>query len=144
MRNLCKMVGVTYGEFQSWYNYGEIRICFNRVVTLGTTPGGEPDPESPLVSILLERIPQLNLEDEEGILLIQLNPVDIKISSYEIDHETIYLPIECIQSVIPLTERAGRILETRLGSFGVKISPAYFHQHARETWFRFGIRKAIR
>ena len=144
MRNLCKMVGVTYGEFQSWYNYGEIRILYNRLVHLKTTPEGGPDPESPLLSTLLERIPQLNLEDEEGILLIQLKPVDINISDNEIDPETIYLPIECIQSVIPLTERAGRILETRLGSFGVKISPSYFHQQVRETWFRFGVRKALR
>ena len=144
MRNLCKMVGVTYGEFQSWYNYGEIRISDNRLVPLKTTPGGEPDPESPHLSILLERIPQLNLGDEEGILLIQLKHVDINISDNDIDLETIYLPIECIQSVIPLTERAGRILETRVGSFGVKISPAYFHQQVRETWFRFGVRKASR
>ena len=144
MRNLCKMVGVTYGEFQSWYNYGEIRICYNRIVTLETTTEGEPDPVSPNVSILLERIPQLNLEDEEGILLIQLKPVDIKISNYEIDPQTIYLPIDCIQSIIPLTERAGRILGTRIGSFGVNLSPAYFHQQVRETWFRFGVRKALR
>ena len=74
MRNLCKMVGVTYGEFQSWYNYGEIRILYNRLVHLKTTPEGGLDPESPHLSTLLERIPQLNLEDEEGILLIQLKP----------------------------------------------------------------------
>ena len=126
MRNLCKLVGVTYGEFQSWYNYGEIRICSSRVVALETTPDGTPDPESPHVSTLLERIPQLNLEDEEGILLIQLKPVEIGIDNYEkphIDFPTIYLPVECIQRVIPLTERAGRILEPRMGSFRVIISP---------------------
>ena len=78
------------------------------------------------------------------ILLIQLKPVDINISNYEIDHETIYLPIECIQSVIPLTERAGRILEPRMESSRVIISPPYFDKQARETWFRFGVRKALR
>ena len=138
MRNLCKMVGVTYGEFQSWYNYGEIRICSSRVVPMETTTDGTPDPESPLVSTLLERIPQLNLEDEEGILLIQLKPVDIENDNYEIspiDFHTIYLPIECIERVIPLTERAGRILEPRMGSFRVIISPSYFDKQVRETWF---------
>ena len=126
MKNLCKLVGVTYGEFQSWYNYGEIRICSSRVVDLETAPDGTPDTESPHVLTLLERIPQLNLEDEEGILLIQLKPVDKEIYNYEIsniDFHTMYLPIECIQRVIPLTERAGKILEPRMGSFRVIISP---------------------
>jgi len=147
MKSLCKMVGVTYGEFLSWYNYGEIRICSSRVVDLETTPDGTPDPESPHVSTLLEQIPQLNLEDEEGILLIQLKPVDIENDNYEIspiDFHTIYLPIESIHRVIPLTERAGRILEPRMGSFRVKISPSYFDKQAREKWFRFGLRKAKR
>ena len=147
MRNLCKLVGVTYGEFQSWYNYGEIRICSSRVVDLETTPDGTPDPESPHVSTLLERIPQLNLEDEEGILLIQLKPVEIGIDNYEISHidyHTIYLPIESIQRVIPLTERAGRILEPRMRNFRVIISPSYFDKQVRETWFRFRLRKALR
>ena len=147
MRNLCKFVGVTYGEFQSWYNYGELRICSSRFVDLETTPDGTPDSESPHVSTLLERIPQLNLEDEEGILLIQLKPVDIKIDNYQIpniDFHTMYLPIECIQRVIPLTERAGRILEPRMGSFRVIISPSYFDKQVRGTWFRLGLRKALR
>jgi hypothetical protein len=116
-------------------------------VVLETKPDGTPDPESPHVSTLLERIPQLNLEDEEGILLIQLKPVEIGIDNYEISHidyHTIYLPIECIQRVIPLTERAGRILEPRMGSFRVIISPSYFDKQVRETWFRLGLRKALR
>jgi len=143
------MVGVTYTEFQSWYNYGEIRICSSRVVDLETKPDGTPDPESPHVLTLLERIPQLSLQDEEGILLIQFKPLDIERDNYEIlspidIFHTTYLPIECIRRVIPLTERACRILETRVGSFGVKISPAYFHKQVRETWFRFGVRKALR
>ena len=72
MRKLCKFVGVTYSEFLSWYSYGELRIGSSRVVELETTPDGSPDPESPHVPNLLERVPQLNLDDEEGILLIQL------------------------------------------------------------------------
>ena len=149
MRSLCNMVGVTYTEFQSWYNYGEMRICSSRVVDLETTPDGTPEPESPHVLTLLERIPQLSLQDEEGVLLIQLKPLDIERDNYEIlspidIFHTTYLPIECIQRVIPLTERAFRILETRVGSWGVKISPAYFHKQVRETWFRFGVRKALR
>jgi len=147
MRNLCKLVGVTYGEFQSWYNYGEIRICSSRIVDFETTLDGPPDPESPNVSTLLERIPQLNLEDEEGVLIIQLKPDDIEIDNYKIskiDVQTIYLPIECIQRVIPLTERACRILEPRVGSFGVKISPAYFHKQVGGKWFRLKLLKALR
>ena len=56
MRNLCKMVGVTYGEFLSWYNYGEIRICSSRVVDLETTPDGTREPESPHVLTLLDNL----------------------------------------------------------------------------------------
>ena len=69
MRKICAMVGVTFSEFLSWYDCGEIRICSHRVVNLEPTPDGTPDPENPIVPILLERIPQLNLKDEDAILL---------------------------------------------------------------------------
>ena len=122
MRKICAIVGVTYTEFLSWYDCGEIRICSSRVVFLEPTPEGAPDRENPIVPILLERIPQLNLKDEDSILLIQLKPLDMENESYEktiIDElDTIYLPMESIQRVIPLTERAGRILRQRMEKLG--------------------------
>ena len=97
------MVGVTYSEFLSWYDCGEIRICSNRVVNLEPTPDdGTPDPENPIVPILLERIPQLNLKDEDAILLIQLKPLDMENESYEksiIDElDTISVAIDLLNS----------------------------------------------
>ena len=143
------MVGVTYSEFLSWYDCGEIRICSHRVVNLEPTPDdGTPDPENPIVPILLERIPQLNLKDEDAILLIQLKPLDMKNVSYEksiIDElNTIYLPMENIQRVIPLTERARRILKPRMEKLGIEISKAYFEKQAQEKWFNFKVRRDLR
>ena len=142
------MVGVTFSEFLSWYDCGEIRICSHRVVNLEPTPDGTPDPENPIVPILLERIPQLNLKDEDAILLIQLKPLDMENENYEktiIDElDTIYLPMESIQRVIPLTERAGRILKQRMEKLGIKISKAYFEKQAHEKWFNFKVRSDLR
>ncbi len=142
------MVGVTYSEFLSWYDCGEIRICSHRVVSLEPTPQGTPDPENPIVPILLERIPQLNLKDEDAILLIQLKLLDMENESYEksiIDEfDTVYLSMESIQRVMPLTERAGRILKPRMEKLGIEISKAYFEKQAHEKWFNFKVRRDLR
>jgi len=148
MRKICAMVGVTYSEFLSWYDCGEIRICSGRVVNLEPTPDGTPDPENPILPILLERIPQLNLNDEDAVLLIQMKPLDMKNERYEksiVDEfDTVYLPMEGIQQIIPLTERAGRILKPRMEKLGIEISKAYFEKEANEKWFNFKVRSDLR
>jgi len=149
VRQLCELVGVTYGEFQSWYNYGEIRVSADRLVSLAVTAGeeAEPDQTSPHAGTLMEHLPQLSLEDEEGLLLVQLIPADgqdpscIKSSS---DYRTIYIPIDRVQRVIPLTNRAQRILEPRFEPLGIRLSKPYFHESARVAWFRMELRNAWR
>jgi len=147
MRKICAMVGVTYTEFLSWFDCGEIRICSSRVVFLEPTPEGAPDRENPIVPILLERIPQLYLGDQDSILLIQLKPLDMGIESYEksiVDLHTIYLPMGSIQRVIPLTERASRILKPRMEKLGIDISIAYFEEEVDKRWFHFKVRRDLR
>ena len=147
MRNLCVLIGMTYGEFQSWYSYGEIRLGVGRFVHIEMHKNSAPDPESPYAAILFERTPQLRLEDEEGILLVQLRPT-VRDESWSavagIDAGTIHVPIERIQRVIPLTDRARRILKPRMEPLGIQLATPYFQEPAHDAWFRMGLCNALR
>lgn len=133
-----EMVAVTYGEFQAWYNYGELRLRSDRLVPLGRD-GDLPEPSHRHVQSLIERFPQLSLEDEEGVLLVQLDT-----SQYEagVEPDTRVYPINGIKRVIPLTDRARRILETRME--GIKLERACLEKPVRDAWFKMGVRRAWR
>lgn len=133
------MVAVTYGEFQAWYNYGALRIRSDRLVPVQQMSDGLPDPSHRHVKSLIDRFPQLSLEDEEGVLLVQLEP-----SRYEsgLEPETRVFPIDGIQRLIPLTARAQRILKTRMA--GIRLENACLEQAVRDAWFEMGVRRAWR
>lgn len=147
MRQLRELVGITYGEFQSWYNYGEIRLGVDRFVHMEVDEDNAPDSASLHAAILFERTPQLGLEDEEGLLLVQIGPSicdESKSVAIGIDAGTIHVPIERIQHVIPLTDRARRILETRLEPLGIRLSAPYFQESALDALFIMSLRNALR
>lgn len=150
MRSFREFVGVTYGEFQSWYNYGEIRLSADRLISLEVNADNEsvvPDITCPSATILLDRLPQLNIDDEEGLLLIQLAPmdgVDCSCGTGPYNSRIFYIPTKRIELVIPLTERARRLLEPRLASFGISLSQPFFDKLATEIWFRMRLHNAWR
>lgn len=140
MNDLCQFVGVTYGEFQSWYNYGEIRLGVDRLTSIEVCPDtGIPNKESPYIQILLGRIPQLNLEDQEGIVLIQLKPGtdDQKQGKLgAIDPGITQVSIERVKCVIPLNQRARRILDPRVSPLGIELTEPYFQEQVELQFAR--------
>ena len=72
MKKNCKILAITYGEFQSWYRYGEIKVNTTRINDIELTDSGVFDTDSSAINSLLDDSPQLSFDDEEGILLIQI------------------------------------------------------------------------
>ncbi len=146
---LSEIVGVTYGEFQAWYNYGEIRLAAQRISLLEAQEFRKESAGvvSPMVSVVLGRLPQLSLDDEEGILLVRLKAMRREVASIGVggwDAQTVLVPIENVEEIIPLTERARRILEPRVRGLGVRLSPAYFEAGVQDALGLRGSRRGLR
>ena len=135
-----RFVGVTYGEFQSLYHYGRGRIPRDRVVPLKMKADGRPSASAKKrVPDLLERLPQLMLDDQEGVVILELEPPQA-VSRGE---KVIEVGIGDVRNVIPTTRRAKRILEPRMRSLGVALDGARFEDHVLERWSRRNVENAI-
>ena len=134
-----RFVGVTYGEFQSLYHYGRSRIPRGRVVSLKMNRDGTPSTSAKRVSDLLERLPQLMLDDQEGLVVLELKPGE-SVSKRTAVHEVV---IGDVRNVIPTTRRAKRILEPRLRSLGLELDRPHFEGPVLEQWSRRNIENAI-
>ena len=135
-------VGVTYGEFQSLYHYGRGRIPGDRVVRLKMNADGTPAGTKSAkknVADLLERVPQLMLDDQEGVVILELKPRQ----SVSKGKKVIEVGIGDVQNVIPTTRRAKRILEPRMRSLGVTLDQPRFEGLVLEQWSRRNIENAI-
>ena len=149
VKGLSAVVSLTYGEFQAWYNYGETSLASQRLFLLEDREfTNESRPSvTPLASALLARIPQLALDDEEGVLLVRLQPRNIERAPFGdglLDSQTVTLQIRDVEEVIPLTDRARRILDPRARALGIRLSPAYFEAEAQEVLGLRGVRRALR
>ncbi len=75
--NTIKIIALTYGEFQSWFNYGSICLPGKKIITISLLPNGSPDPLCRNVGQVLSQLPQLGLNDEAGVLLCEIaNDID--------------------------------------------------------------------
>lgn len=130
-----RFVGVTYGEFQSLYCYGRTTISPDRTVTLGVMKrDGQPSKARKDRSSLLARLPQLVLDDQEGVVILELELHDQPASEISIGD---------IRKVMPTTERARRILEPRLLSLGVKLDKPWFEDDVLERWSTRNVDNAL-
>ena len=135
-------VGVTYGEFQSLYHYGRGRIPGDRVVRLKMNADGTPagtKSAKKKVADLLERVPQLMLDDQEGVVILELEPRQ----SVSKGQKVIEVGIGDVLNVIPSTRRAKRILEPRMRSLGVALDRPRFEGPVLEQWSRRDVENAI-
>ena len=136
-------VGVTYGEFQSLYHYGLGRIPGDRVVRLkmngdGTPAAGTKNAKK-RVADWLESVPQLMLDDHEGVVILELEPRQ----SVSKRTKVIEVGIGEVRNVIPTTRRAKRILEPRMRSLGVALDRPHFEGPVLERWARRNVENAI-
>ena len=119
-----RFVGVTYGEFQSLYLHGRMQAPSARLVPLGIRRDGRPSRQAKDVSRLIASLPELTLDDQEGVLILDLGPGRIARDVLARD----------IQQVIPATARARRILEPRLEPLGVDLAQPHFEAAVLERW----------
>lgn len=138
-----RFVGVTYGEFQSLYHYGRGRIPGDRVVRLkmngdGTPAAGTKNAKK-RVADLLERVPQLMLDDQEGVVILELEPRQ----SISRERKVVEVGIGDVRNVIPTTRRAKRILEPRMRSLGVALDRPHFEGPVLEQWSRRNVENAL-
>ena len=134
---------MTYGELQSLYHYGRGRITGGRVVRLKMNADGTPaagtKSAKKKVADLLERVPQLMLDDQEGVVILELEPRQ----AVSKEQKIIEVGIGDVRSVIPTTRRAKRILEPRMRSLGVALDRPHFEGPVLEQWSRRNVDNAI-
>ena len=131
-------VGVTYGEFQSLYHYGRGRVAGDRVVGMKMKRDGTFSTGKRGIGRLLERLPQLMLDDQEGILILELKPRESVPKSTVVE-----VVIGDVRNVIPTTRRAKRILAPRLQSLGLELDRPRFESPVLEQWSGRNIENAI-
>jgi hypothetical protein len=133
---LCHLIAVTFGEFQSWFRYGQIRLNANRIVVLERDEGGAPRRDGAYVGILLEQLPFLSHEDEEGVVVVEVVPAGGFGRGEEraVSPFTVSFDMADVTRVIPLTETAGRIIGARVSDLGVSVAPAFFEKEVRKAF----------
>jgi hypothetical protein len=103
---------------------------------------GLPYPLDPYIGVVIENLPYLSLEDEEGVLLVQLkNSVHEEMKGSD---RPLFIPIARLQRVIPLTQRAYRILRDRLEPMGLHLEQAILENIFRNAIQRRAYRRAFR
>ena len=131
---------MTYGEFQSLYHCGRGRILRDRVVRLKMRGDGTPSASAKKrVPDLLESLPQLMLDDQEGVVILELEPRQAVLKGEKV----IEVRIGDVRNVIPTTRRAKRILEPRMRSLGVALDRPRFEGPVLEQWSRRNVENAM-
>jgi hypothetical protein len=130
------LVAVTFGEFQSWFRYGQIRLNANRIVVLERDEAGAPRRDGAYVGVLLEQLPFLSHEDEEGVVIVEVAPTGAfgRGDERAVSPFTVSFEMADVTRVIPLTETAGRIIGARVSDLGVSVAPAFFEKEVRKAF----------
>jgi hypothetical protein len=137
MNKICKIVSLTYGELQSWYRHGEIKINPGQIYFIEQLESGD-FVESLTINLLIENSPQLSFDEEENILLIEFSSStgSVKYSKYD----SLIISFFDIERIIPLTSRAKGILESRLSY--LSLSEPFFEKQVHQIWFERRLREA--
>ena len=114
--NNMEFLTVAYGEFQALYLEGDIYIHPDRIHQIGMDSAGSVDIYDRRFAMLLQCLPQLSLNEEEGILLLQL------IGKSNTGSHHFQLPMSRVKCVSALSEKAQKLLAQRLESFGMDVA----------------------
>ena len=139
-----RFVGVTFGELAAWHASGETRLLRGRLIDVPT------DSKAPARSVrdgfpvraLLQRLPPLSLDDEEGVLIVKL--ASGQLSDDEEDSQLVRISMDLVEGVVPLTERARQILIVRLEDYGITPAEAWFEREFRVLSYERRVQSSIR
>jgi hypothetical protein len=145
------IIAVTFSEFQVWYESGELRCNFARLLAVPLDEAGAAVVDPLRCQELLELMPHVGLEDEHSILLARLDlskslgPVHAAATPAPtaLLHMG-YLPSATIQTVQPLTERGGRLLASRLESYNLKLARPLCAEAVEGLWSEWSRRRSLR
>ena len=139
-----RFVGVTFGELAAWHASGETRLLRSRLIDIpidSKTPARSVRDGFP-VRTLLQRLPPLSLDDEEGVLIVRL--ASGQLSDDEEDSQLVRISMDLVEGVVPLTERARQILIVRLEDYGITPEEAWFEDEFRELSYKLRVQSSIR
>lgn len=118
------MVAVTYLEWIRWLATGRLR-CSDRITQV------QSDDDRDGLFALLDRVGELNFDDDHGVLLASLLDDEmIKIMPARIGNGLtgIWLPIDAVSSFYPVSERGCRLLEADAARAGARLNSAEFEE----------------
>lgn len=149
--NTTYCIAITLGEFQAWFNAGELRCAADRMVAVMAGVEGAPCLDSIANQELLSRLPFVDLEEEHNVLVAVIDMAGLAAADVlEISESAggglrvVYLPISCLIALHPLTERGARLLAARLDGFPVRLSPPLCEEGANSLWKFWLWRRALR
>lgn len=139
-----RFVGVTFGEFAAWHASGETRLLRGRLIDVpidSNAPARSVRDGFP-VRTLLQRLPPLSLDDEEGVLIVRL--ASGQLSDDEDDSQLARIAMDLVEGVIPLTARARQILIARLEDYGITPEEAWFEDEFRALSYKRRVQSSVR
>ncbi|NCB27526.1 MAG: hypothetical protein EOM62_19035 [Bacteroidia bacterium] len=147
---LMHFITVSFGEFQVWYNSGELRCNVDRFVAVTIGSDNNPIIDDFVCKRILDRMPHVDMEEEHSVVLVRVNFFERSLPQgrttfgiVETALDMIYLPCSAICSLHPLTQRAGRILSSRLEEYNVRIEQPLFEDAVEALWREWSLRRAL-
>lgn len=149
--NTTYCIAITLGEFQAWFNAGELRCAADRMVAILAGAEGAPCLDSIANQELLSRLPFVDLEEEHNVLVAVIDMAGLAAADvFEISESAggglraAYLPISCLTKIHPLTERGARLLASRLDGFAIRLGKPICEEGANSLWKFWLWRRALR
>jgi len=149
--NTTYCIAITLGEFQAWFNAGELRCAADRMVAILAGSEASPCLDSIANQELLSRLPFVDLEEEHNVLVAVIDMAGLAAAEVlEISESaggglrTVYLPISCLTKIHPLTERGARLLSSRLDGFAIRLGKPLCEEGANSLWKFWLWRRALR
>ncbi|NLF79420.1 MAG: hypothetical protein GX573_27320, partial [Chloroflexi bacterium] len=149
--NTTYCIAITLGEFQAWFNAGELRCAADRMVAILTGAEAAPCLDPIANQELLARLPFVDLEEEHNVLVAVIDMAGLAaVDVLEISESAggglrvVYLPISCLTKIHPLTERGARLLSSRLDGFAIRLGKPLCEEGANSLWKFWLWRRALR
>ncbi len=144
------LLGITVSEFQAWYHSGELRLARQRLVAVPLEGDGHPVLDELRRDELLVSLPYVDVENEQDVLIALValeSPPSLPQaprSGSAVPRNVSYLSIACLLALYPLTQRALRLLGTRLDSYKIRLAQPIFEPAVQELWSEWIRRRALR
>lgn len=149
--NIGHIIPITVSEFQVWFNSGDLRCDPGRVLVVALDANGKPKVDRLKTIELLDQMPEVDLEEEHNVLLAQvaLGPAHTHVlrtipAQDPISLRNVHIPIDCLRTLHPLTQRGKKILSSRLESFGVGVAEPLDEAAVDALWAERTWRRALR